>query len=144
MAKKFDEIIQSIEQVEDYIIKFIDEYQDYNQVKCDGYIITTNKSEIFVGIQNTQFCCENFGYITSNDNLNDYVGEKLVRISVTDSQRKSYNINKDQYYDGNTMFVNFTTKKGSFQLVVYNAHNGNYSHRAFVMNNTKIIEQVSL
>ena len=43
--------------------------------------------------------------------------------------------------DGGTIFVNFETDKGTFQLTAYNSHNGYYSHTAkFIVNEIVITE----
>lgn len=94
----------------------------------DGYIITTDKQEIKVGISNGQSCCESWGEFMSQDDLSEFIGANLIKAYVTDTALKSYDI--EDMYEGSAMFVNFDTSKGLFQFVAYNIHNGYYGHDA--------------
>lgn len=107
----------------------------------DGYIITTDKQTIKVGITNDQNCCESWGYLTTNDSLNDFIGADLLEVKIVDT---ALNVQKmkeaDTDYAG-TMFVNFETSKGTMQLVAYNDHNGYYGHDAVVISEQLIHEE---
>lgn len=94
-----------------------------------GYIIETNKQKITVAISNNQSCCESWGYLTTNDNLQDFVDAELVNVRITDPDLKSFDVGGNEIYVGEAIFVTFETSNGDFQLVVYNSHNGYYSHR---------------
>jgi hypothetical protein len=102
----------------------------------DGYRITTDKQTILVGIGNRQDCCEHWGYVTSEDNLDDFVGAQLGNVRVTDTALNTAiesaigNLDK---YEGSCMFVTFETSEGDFQFVAYNEHNGYYGHEAVVI-----------
>lgn len=102
----------------------------------DGYIITTNKQTIKVGISNDQSCCENWGYLTTNDNLSEFVGATLVSIATVDTALNVKAIKEADLYEPNMMFVNFSTDRGTMQLVAYNDHNGYYGHAAVVISET--------
>lgn len=97
----------------------------------DGYVITTDIGDIKVGVDDNQSCCENWGYLTSLDNPEDFVGAEVLSVKVVDEALKVYE--DFSIYEGGVMFVNIETNKGVFQLVVYNEHNGYYSHDAVVI-----------
>ena len=103
----------------------------------EGFIVTTDEQEIKVGIDNQQNCCESWGYLMSHDAIDEFIGAKLLDIKIVDAALnvKSYTEVVGEYGvdGGGTMFVNFETDKGTFQLVAYNAHNGYYSHDAVVI-----------
>ena len=116
--------IISIEEVE----VFKDEKSYYNY---EGYIIKTEDETIKLGISNMQSCCENFGYYMSEDNINEFIGAELINIELCDT---ALNVSKlDDCYEGDNMFVNIITDKGTLQFVAYNQHNGYYGHDAVVI-----------
>lgn len=96
----------------------------------EGYIVLTDKQTIKVGVSSGQECCEEFGYLQSEDDIEYFVGSNLISIGLTD---KAYNniifkVEEIGIYEGGAIFVNFSTDRGLFQLAVYNEHNGYYSH----------------
>jgi hypothetical protein len=94
-----------------------------------GYRVITDKPEVIeVKIINEQQCCEQFGYAMSMDNPAEFVGARLLNIKITDTARKVYDFAGDT--ERCTMFVDFETDRGAFQLVLYNSHNGYYGHLA--------------
>lgn len=99
-----------------------------------GYEITTNNQTIQFGIQAGQSCCENYGYFSSEDNLNEFIGAELLDIQLTDTALNTNKL-KEQNLSSevNLMFVTFKTNKGVFQLTVYNDHNGYYGHDAVII-----------
>ena len=102
--------------------------------KFDGYEITTNKQIIQFGIDNCQQCCESWGYFSSEDNLNEFIGAKLLDIQLTDTALNTKKLEKQGLSrEDNTMFVTFKTNKGLFQLTAYNGHNGFYGHDAVII-----------
>lgn len=108
----------------------------------DGYLVKTNDHAIRVLIDNGQSCCENWGYFSSDDDLSTFVGSELNDIELTDTALKTESLPEDVrgYRDkeqidvdeGGIQFVTFQTSSGSFQLAVYNAHNGYYGHGILV------------
>lgn len=101
--------------------------------KC-GFIITTDKQIVKLGIDDYQSCCENYGYFMSEDNLEDFIGAELLDIKITDTLLKPNNeIDVNDIYEGDVMFVNIETNKGLLQFVAYNEHNGYYGHDACVI-----------
>lgn len=123
------EIIKSIEEVHNKKLKRTD-YSEY-----DGFLIITDKQNIFIGIENGQSCCESFGYLTSQDNFNEFIGSNLNEIKLVDT---ALNIKKVEdtingLDEGEAIFVNLETDKGTLQFTVYNSHNGYYGHEAVVI-----------
>ena len=100
----------------------------------EGYQITTDKQTIKMGIDNGQCCCENWGYLMSEDDINEFIGSELIKVEITDTQLKPVEeYNDNDTYEGSAMFVNFTTTNGVLQFVAYNEHNGYYGHEAVLM-----------
>lgn len=97
----------------------------------DGFNIVTSEQTIKVGISNSSNCCENWGTVTSEDTFEDFIGAELLSVEVVNDKLEKTVL--PELYEGSCMFVNFNTSKGLFQLVVYNDHNGYYSHEAVVI-----------
>lgn len=112
-------------------------------IKYDGLTVVTDKQTIYIGIDNGQNCCENWGYITSEDDVQDFVGATLLGISVVDDACKVYDVLQNDYKEAAAMFVNLDTSKGLLQLVLYNEHNGYYSH-AVVIRSEQLTEDSHL
>lgn len=113
-----------------------DEYNSY-----DGYEVVTDKQTIRMGIQNHQSCCEDWGYLMSEEDIQEFVGSTLVGISAVDEQLKAYPELPD--YECSCMFINLNTDRGLLQFVAYNSHNGYYSHDA-VLISTQLNHEESL
>lgn len=97
----------------------------------EGYKIVTTNQEILMGISSSGQCCENFGYMMSEDNLSDFIGSELIKIESVDV---SLNVKVIEHLSNQSvdmdscMFFNLYTTNGMLQFVVYNEHNGYYSH----------------
>ena len=107
-------------------------------VPYEGYKINTARGDITVGIRDGQDCCETFGHIASQDDLSEYEGADLKSVKITDTALVGREFLPDDIKEygldcGDIMFVTFETSRGSFQLAVYNSHNGYYGHEAFVL-----------
>ena len=100
----------------------------------DGYrIVCDDGKDIKMGISNGQSCCENWGYLTSEDDLQQYVGAELLGVKVVD---EALNVSTcPEVYEGGITFINVETSKGMFQFVAYNEHNGYYSHDCVLIEN---------
>lgn len=100
----------------------------------DGFIIKTNKQTVFMGISSGQSCCEETGYFMSEDDISNYIGAKLRNVTITDTGFNTHDLyeSANNTYDGDSMFVNIETNKGTLQFVAYNIHNGYYGHDAVV------------
>lgn len=117
------------------IISISDDGFVYDDNNYCGYTIVTNKRTIRIGVEDGQCCCEQYGYICSEDDTSQYIQSELLSVNVVDQAlKKYYDISE---YEGNAVFVDFETTNGLFQLVVYNNHNGYYGHRAIVVSDQK-------
>lgn len=107
----------------------------------DGYKVETDEHTIYVLIDNEQNCCENWGYLSSEDNLEYFVGAELFEIKLTDKALNQSKVEESGYYEdcGGIQFVDFVTSKGVFQLAVYNAHNGYYGHGIVIAKDNEIL-----
>ena len=92
-----------------------------------GFIIETENKFIYLLIDANSDCCEDFGYFTTHDNLEDFIGSNLIKFEVSNPRIGSQMI--FEYINVlDCEFINFFTDKGDFQLTVYNNHNGYYGH----------------
>lgn len=107
----------------------------------DGYKIETDIHMFHVLIDNGQSCCESWGYMSSEDDLTQFVGSELLEIRLTDKALNQKVVDESEYYNdmGGIQFVDFVTDKGTFQLAVYNAHNGYYGHGILVAKDEEIL-----
>ena len=107
----------------------------------DGYKVVTDKHVFYVLIDNGQSCCESWGYFSSEDDETPFVGSELLEVKLTDTALNQQAVDKSDYYDdeGGIQFVDFVTDKGTFQLAVYNAHNGYYGHGILVLKDDEVI-----
>jgi hypothetical protein len=110
---------------------------DWDQ-NYEGYIVKTEDKEYKVLISNSQSCCESFGYLQSEDDLAEFIGAELFSVQTTDVGLVKGELEYG-YEDGDIMFVDFNTSKGTFQLAVYNAHNGYYGHGIIITTDEKEI-----
>jgi len=108
----------------------------------EGYQVTTNQHVYQVLISNYRACCENFGYIASEDDLSVYLGAVLLDVKLTDTARSTTMLNSEELGDLDEVriqFVDFVTDKGVFQLAVYNGHNGYYGHDVKVIKDADVL-----
>jgi hypothetical protein len=107
----------------------------------DGYKVETENHVIHVLIDNGQSCCESWGYFESEDDLQAFVGAELKEINLTDKALNQQKFEQSGYYEdsGGIQFVDFVTDKGTFQLAVYNAHNGYYGHGIVIAKDNEIL-----
>lgn len=132
------EKIQSVISVHN--IEILGEYNRY-----DGYRICTNKADYYFVIDNGQACCEEWGYLSTPDDLDSFVGADLISISKvsTNDCAKRPNLKEmieDKYEPAETMFVNVETSNGLLQFAAYNQHNGYYGHDVLCFKIEKIAE----
>lgn len=119
-----------------FVIK--EDWQEY-----DGFEIVTDIQTIKIGISNYKECCERFGCIITNDDITEFIGSELKSLVIVDNALNNKKIEDIEYLDnGEVMFVNIETSKGTLQFVAYNEHNGYYGHDAVLISkqlNHKII-----
>lgn len=104
----------------------------------EGFKITTSKQEILVLISEGQSCCEDFGYMSSFEHPDEFIGAELLKIETVDEAHNKEKWNTEHEFgldEGDAEFVNFETSNGLFQLAVYNAHNGYYGHSILIKSN---------
>ena len=106
-------------------------------VGMEGYEVKTNRRTITVLIENGQHCCEEWGYCSSDDDLQGYIGAALLSISVTDDHLNTWDF--EERYAGAAQFVTLATSKGVFQLAVYNWHSGYYGHAIEVKSGDEVL-----
>lgn len=94
----------------------------------DGYVITTTDRVIKLQINNEQDCCEQFGYFSSEENPQTFVGATLLGVGSTDKALKTELLSKGGYDEEECIFITLITDRGDLQFAVYNSHNGYYGH----------------
>jgi hypothetical protein len=112
--------------------------------RAEGYLINTEKATYYFLIEQDQCCCESFGYLSTPDDFNDFVGADLLsikRVTVNDCVKQNdLEERMNQKYDpAQTMFINIETSNGLLQFAAYNEHNGYYGHFV-IMGRLEIIE----
>lgn len=141
------EIIKSIE----YFQPFEGKYKG-----MEGYKIVTDKQEILILINNSQQCCEEWGYeacssegiIETKDDFKDFIDAELISIESiypeTHNGISVYNALLEEIsYDRSEIaaeFVNIKTSNGLLQFAVYNCHNGYYGHKIYIKFNNEVID----
>lgn len=111
-----DEVIESIN-------------MDYSDKDYDGVLIKTNRQEIKLLISSGQNCCENWGYLTTQDKPTDFVGAEVLEITMTDAGLKTKLLEELEADTECAMtFCTIKTSVGDLQFTAYNSHNGYYSH----------------
>lgn len=119
-------------------------YCDY-----DGYKIETTEHVYHILIDDCQNCCESWGYFTSEDDFEDFIGKELIDIELTDTALNKIKLEENcPYFDcdeSRIQFVDFKFSDGSvLQFAVYNEHNGYYGHPILVAKDGDIIHQDTL
>lgn len=101
-----------------------------------GYRIKACYTEVNILIDAERSCCEKFGYMASEDNLEYFIGAEIISVSVVSKGNKklvsALKSLEDDNHKFEAEFVEFKTSKGIFQIAVYNAHNGYYSHNIII------------
>ena len=125
------------------IIKAIREVSNYKPEDCkwsaygryDGFAIETDKQTIYLLIENGQSCCENWGYLLSHDNFDEFIGAQLLGLREVSEAEIGVSLPADTSCHGSpaTVFVNVETSKGTLQFVAYNDHNGYYGHEVRIV-----------
>lgn len=107
----------------------------------EGFEVVTETDTHFVGIDNDQNCCEEWGYLITEDEPEEFVGAELLEVRYTyDTNGELFTraIEEIPSLDcGGVYFVTFVTSRGDFQIAAYNAHNGYYGHAVAYLKNGK-------
>tara|TARA_R110002050_G_scaffold1019_4_gene6954 strand:+ start:91 stop:495 length:405 start_codon:yes stop_codon:yes gene_type:complete len=102
-----------------------------NTQDINGFVITTDTQDIKLYIDNDQQCCENWGYLMSQDDFKEFIGAEVLDIKVVNTALSTVEV--PEMYEGDMMFINIETSEGTLQFTAYNEHNGYYSHSAGVI-----------
>lgn len=118
---------------------------DFEDKKFDGFQIRTDKQTISIGIESESKCCEDSGYLLSEDNISDFVGSDMVQIEKVDSgynktvfdkitnvKNRNSKAIKSSDKTLTTVFINVVTSSGVLQFVAYNCQNGYYGHKVYI------------
>ena len=116
-------------------------------ISFDGYEVKTENATYRILIENEQNYCESWGYFSSDDNYEDFIGKDLVDVSLTDTALNQQKVQESGWYEdeGGIQFVDFKFSDGSvLQFAVYNAHNGYYGHSIYVIKDEEILHSDTL
>lgn len=95
-----------------------------------GYLITLSNGFISLMIDNESNCCESWGAMMTNDNLEDFIGASFLELTETTSDDISP---PDEFTEKHTVFVDIKTSRGTLQFTAYNQHNGYYGHNVEII-----------
>lgn len=102
-------------------------------------IVLDNGEEIFFGINMASNCCEQYDYLHSVDDPEEFVGATFVRLDEKDTWPENVGEEEPTYWDcGGFQAIDIVTDCGVMQFVVYNSHNGYYSHATILKQGDKI------
>lgn len=96
---------------------------------CDQSVTINEYISDYLYSINCECCCENWGYLSSEDDFGSFIGSELKNVYVTDSELGTIVSNMKEDLDaGSAMFINVETTRGLLQFAAYNEHNGYYGH----------------
>ena len=96
-------------------------------------------------MDNTEQCCEEFGFIETHENIEEFKNQEIKYVSLVDEEGEEF-ILIGEKMEGNTLikpkiplegeglyfsaviFLNVQTDKDLLQFTVYNSHHGDYAH----------------
>ena len=88
------------------------------------------------GISNGQHCCESWDYLHPADNYSEYIVAEYLGLREIDTWPE---FSRDRYCDeSGFQAIEVMTSKGPLQFVVYNNHNGFYSHAVITVEGDKV------
>lgn len=116
-----------------------------------GFCIETDLgNDIQLLISDYQSCCEDRGYMVSEDDTNNFIGAEILAVKVVEEEDGTGAIGLNEvelkgqheygFDGGGIIFVNVETNKGTLQFGVYNGHNGCYGHSVTIKTLTEKIE----
>jgi hypothetical protein len=107
---------------------------------ADGFKIKTTIQDYYLLIENFQQCCEEWGYLHTEDNINDFVGAVVNEVTVMDTDDEIIDIESHvgSAESIDSVFITFHTEKGNLQFVAYNAHNGYYGHEVYIVTGSTV------
>lgn len=132
------EKILSIEEVTNHAIKESDDDYEWEET-YEGYVIRTDRQEIFLLIGNERNCCESWGYLMTPDAVKDFVGATLLNVvnvplsAVMKEEDTEEEEDNDSDRFKRSIFINIETDRGTLQFTAYNEHNGYYGHEVKII-----------
>lgn len=115
----------------------VDVNATFDNGNTEGVVITLdNGKEVKFGIDNNQRCCERWGYLHSVDDTSAFIGAEYQGIIEKDTWPES--LPEEHMYDGGFQAIDVLTSAGVMQFVVYNDHNGYYSHATILVDGDAI------
>ena len=98
-----------------------------------GYLIHTNRRVVKLLIHDFEQCCEEWGHLSSQDDLNYFVGASICDIYGTDTAMQTTDLQAMvDNSDADLVFLNIKTSRGLLQFYAYTVHNGYYGHNVVV------------
>lgn len=116
---------------------------EYSDNEFDGYEIETSQQKIQLLISNGQSCCESWGYLTSNDDLDEFIGSELLEIQTVDKSYNKEKLEENGVQEYECIFIDLVTNQGLLQFVLYNSHNGYYGHTVLIKS-TQLTEETGI
>lgn len=105
------------------------EHKDYPRGSMDGVRITYDDgSSTEFGIESGQHCCESWNYLHSVDDPDEFIGAKVLAVEEVDTWPDTIPPCGHGGSDFGFQAIRVTTDRGLLDFVVYNEHNGYYSH----------------
>ena len=100
----------------------------------DGVIITLDDGlQIKFGISDGQSCCESWAYLHSVDDIESFIGAEYLDLVEKDTWPDSIDDPEYGFDSGGFQAIDVNTSNGTMQFVVYNSHNGYYSHATILV-----------
>lgn len=131
-------ILKKMENVNDALISLGADV-DPKEYCFNGLVMYTTEDPIIVAIDAGRRCCEKFGVYCeypNNTTKMDFIGAVITNVIWGKDIRDS----ETEY---NSTEIIIETSRGSFSIIVYNEHNGYYSHRVYAVFN-KLITRFKL
>lgn len=99
-------------------------------------ITLDNGRHVKFGISDEQHCCERWDYLHPADDYSEYIGAEYLGLREIDTWPEFV---CDQHEDeSGFQAIEVMTSKGPLQFVVYNDHNGYYSHDVITVEGDKV------
>lgn len=124
--------------------EIINDIKDICENRMEGYCINTNKKDIKILIDNSQQCCEEWGYLHTEDDIKKIIGSELYEYKIGTCTQKMEEkledeLNSYERENARYEFLTILTSNGEVTFCVYNSHNGFYSHGICIKDNDKIV-----
>src|SRR6478609_3058024 len=96
----------------------------------DGFKVQTSERIIYFVVEGTSSCCESWGYLSSSDSFEEFIGADLLSVNEVDTayNKKMVDLEQEDRDCGDIAFCNLETSNGTLQFAVYDSHNGYYGH----------------